>query len=196
MFYNYIYYTMDFIFTLTIPPFKRINYKSGRKGHYYPRAFGTMAQIEQRNYLDDAISFIMKSTYQIKYVFEEHEDKRLHVHGLLFNCSPEDASDFMMNFYAYVGINSMKKYQKISDLKECINRDMWLDYINKNQHRMIKSRYDREQDHFKSLDHGIVNIENNISAQYFNSLGEHLESEILGNEYLFGKTNNKYIVEL
>ena len=178
---------MDFIFTLTIPSFKRINYKSGRKGHYYPRGFGTMSQIEQRNYLDDALSFIQKSTYQIKYVFEEHEDKRLHVHGLLMNTTFYEACDFMANFYAYVGINSMKKYQKISDLKECINRDMWIDYMNKNQHRMIKSRYDREQDHFKSLDYGIVNIEPRVNAQYFNSLEQHLESENLGNEYLFGK---------
>lgn len=181
----------NFGFTFVIPATKKILYKSGRKGKTYSRNYSSLKQNEQRDFLDKILMGI-SSNLRIKWVFEEHEDKRLHTHGIIYDDYEEIVLQFRDKFYEQIGYKSYLKYLKYSDIRLLNNTEAWLDYINK---QFIKSKYDQEQEEFKSLDYGIVQINTRLDT-YFNSLTSHLEEDILSDTYKFGKIKNKYIVDL
>lgn len=187
---------VNYLFTFTIPAFKKVNFKSPYKGHTYYRAFGSLTQANQREFLDRILSDILIGRNIKSYwVYEAHSaaDNRLHIHGILYNIDTQEMEDIRYNFYNCIGIKSTKKIDKISDIRISNNDNAWLEYLKKSP---IKSKYEEEQIHFNALDSGIVKINDRLREQYFNSLASHLENEYLADEYLFGKSKNKYIVEL
>lgn len=178
-------------FTFVIPSTKKVLYQSGRKNKNYLRNYGYLKQHEQRAFLDRILSDISLNV-RCKWVYEEHEDKRLHVHGIIYDEHEEYVMQYRNKFYEQVGYKSPKCYLKYSDIRELNNISAWEDYMNK-QH--IKSKYEQEQKEFKDFDYGIVQISTRLD-EYYNSLTSHLESEMLDDTYKFGTKNKKYIVEL
>lgn len=181
----------NWVITLTIPAFKKVQFKSQLKGHLYSRAYGSMKHTDQRKYIDDIMYLVVPHDVKIKYIFETHDNNgRLHLHGVIFDVNEETAEGIRFNFYSKVGIKSYAKYDKISHLEHCKNLDVWLNYMLKHP---IKSIYDDNMNHYLNLDNGIVKIDcaedkKIISSAEFETLRK--------TEYLFNGKWNKYIIEL
>lgn len=180
----------NFSFTFTIPGFKNVYYQGNR------RPYGKLTQERQYDFLENHLQHINKFP-DIKWVYEEHEDTRLHIHGWVKNTCGEEMDDFRHRFYSHPVAMTQKSYEKISNIQKTLFLLDYFDvYMKKNQHKIKYFMRVIENERIrKAMDEGVY-IEPNISAQYVNSLEQHLESEMLGNEYNFGKKHNKFIIEL
>lgn len=145
-------------FTLTIPPQKTIYY-SGKR-----RKYGSLSQRQQWFFLNAHLQKIIRyeALHNIDWVFEEHEDQRLHIHGYII---PKDdkiysVECFIYDFYTYnqvIGI-SISSYKKLSCYeKTTYARHYWDAYCQKHQDKIIfKSAYTHEIEHRAHLDNGVI----------------------------------------
>jgi len=179
--------------TLTIPPFKKVNYKSQRKGHLYFKAYKLLNAYEQKLYLEKQLNSCIEHFFITKYkwVFEPHQDNRLHVHLHISGECDQIITEFVKYFYTLVGIKSPKNYLPLSDVKELNDVSQWVEYMNK----QVPSTLEEQKLTTLNLDNGIIKIDN--LAEYWNSLDTKPESDESPQDYYrFGKINKKYIIDL
>lgn len=201
--------TKHFSFTLTIPAFKNVIH-NGRKIQY-----GQLSQISQYNLLEDVMRSIRKSSYDILYVYEEHADKRLHIHGMFFNEIYECARDFILDFYRdyRICIKSHKKIfgdetnGRIADLQQTlVNKLFFIRYMEKHQDTIkFFPRREQEEKECAQLDGKKYSFKVKITMneKFFSNIEENINSEFLPDEYPFGKKiksidekkKNKFLIE-
>lgn len=154
-----------FSFTFCIPPPKKVYY-AGRR-----RAYGSMNQQAQYKFLCDLMtkSIYMSHFEEIDYVFEAHQDGRLHIHGYVkveeayMNIQPV----YLLrdNFYSINNIVNIapKVYMGISNIQQTyFYIGFWEQYIEKHQQDIIyKSPYRIEKENAAELDvsNNVVRIE-------------------------------------
>jgi len=181
----------NYSFTFTVPSFKKVFYK----GKYH--AYGSLPQCHQyallENVLQDSSNFNC-----IKWVYEEHADKRLHIHGFINIAFEEQVDLFRDFFYRDYRIKiSRKSYLKISDVQETYKDiQFFIDYMNKYQGEIVYFQsIDEHKKLYKSLDglKHIVKIEYNVDLPPPDLIQE--SSNLPYENYLFGKLN-KFIVEI
>lgn len=153
----------NYSFTFTIPACKKV-YWNGRK-----RTYGGLSPSQQFHFLEDLMGSIIyfNRVFFIDWVYEKHEDGRLHIHGFVNLEDDYDSEIYLLRdrFYSYnhkVGI-IQKSYLKISDIQETLtNINYWTDYMAKNQHNIIyKNGYNQQLDYINAVDAGIVKIIDN-----------------------------------
>lgn len=180
----------SYSFTFTIPYSKKV-YFNGKR-----RTFGAMTQDYQHKFLCHHMTNIIFSQYYkyIDYIFEEHEDKRLHIHGYAVIETPDSLSiikELVHNFYTLnraVGI-APSVYPRLSNLQQTITDiSHWEAYINKNQDTMkFLSPMRQQEKEVEQLDiKPIVKIEHRPStppSEYYAT-------------YAFGKQKQNFLVEL
>lgn len=188
----------QFSFTLTIPSFKKVYYDG------CSIAYGLLPQKKQHLFLENLLLKVMRPLKYdfIDYVFEEHEDGRLHIHGYCTNCQHEDVVLLVHDFYTYnriIGM-SIKSYKKVSNIQQSSydNISPWLYYIEKHQDKILyRSRYRQEKIDSCQLDgRPIVFIEKNDRAC---NTSEFEDYNTFNNSYDFkGKDtkNNKFTIEI
>lgn len=185
----------NYSFTFTIPAFKKVYYKS----RY--RVYSKMNQLEQYHFLEKQLHRynIFK---MIKWVYEEHEDKRLHVHGYILNTQLNRVEEFRNNFYTFPINIQRKSYDMFSLIKFIFDERGWVDYCNKHQREIIyRMGVDQDIKNGCNLDSKeyYLKIEEreDISPQYFNSIerGSIDDSDMGPSGYLFGKLN-KFTIEI
>lgn len=122
----------NFCFTFTIPAFKKIWY-SGRK-----RAYASLSRDLQYKFLEDCMARSTMSDDKILYVYECHEDGRLHIHGMVFKTSFDYVALIRDKFYSHHSIGlAVSKYVKISDIQQTYyDSRFFIDYMNKNQDKI------------------------------------------------------------
>jgi len=189
----------DYSFTFTIPAFKNVYYKTNR------RPFGNMIQEYQYDFLETHIQNLrqyvggMGVFPEIKWVYEEHDDKRLHVHGYVKQTTREAMDSFRHKFYSYPISITEKSYLKISDIQMTKNTiNYFVNYMEKNQDKIKFYMRDINRQTDYPPRKTTVLIESNIRPEYLNSLTQHLENETPGDKYAypFGKQKQKHIVEI
>ncbi len=156
----------SFSFTFTIPAFKKVYFMGKR------RPYGRLSPKQQHSLIENLFIKILRSNEYsfIDWVYEFHEDKRLHIHGYII--TPSDSKvDYVYtlrdDFYSYnsiIGIK-MSSYLKLSDIQQTReNLDFWRSYMAKNQDKIIfKSGFVIQQEYVNNLDEGIIKIEENIT---------------------------------
>lgn len=142
--------TGNFAITLTIPSFKNVYYSGQR------RKYGNMKQLQQYSFLEDIIINNISKFEWIDWVYEEHDDRRLHCHLYALNTNEEIVKDFIHNFYNWnskVGIR-YSSYSKLSCYEKTkADIKYWVEYMNKNQDKIIyKSKYRQELIDIDNLD--------------------------------------------
>lgn len=185
--------TNHFSFTITIPAFKNVIH-NGRKIQY-----GQLSQISQYNLLEDVMKSIGKSSIDILYVYEEHSDKRLHIHGMVFNDIFECVQDFILDFYRdyRIGIKSHKKIfgdernGRIADIQATrINKLYFIRYMEKHQDTIkFFARKEQEEKEGDQLDGKKYSfrVKITMNEKFFSNIEENINSEFLPDEYPFGK---------
>ena len=97
----------------------------------------------------------------IDWVYEKHDDGRLHIHGYVILTKEYEDEVYVMrdSFYSYnQKINiKMSSYLKISDIqKTYLDISFWNNYIQKHQDEIIfKNGYTQQQELTQSLDYGV-----------------------------------------
>lgn len=146
-------------FTITIPSFKKVYY-DGKSQPY-----GKLTQRQQYNLLEDVfLKHLHPLNFEyIDWVYEEHEDKRLHIHG--FTKVNEDkiknspTNLLLDDFYSDYRINiKLRSYIKISKIEKTVyDIKFWNTYIQKNQDTIkFRNRYEEEQKLFQNLENGVI----------------------------------------
>lgn len=190
----------NYSFTFVIPSQKVVYFQNNRL------PYNKLRQELQYEFIESHLQKINKF-HNVKWVYEEHNDdtKRLHVHGYVMDTSYEEMEDFRRRFYSHPIQLAYSGYIKVSNIqKSLVDIQYFLNYMNKHQSTI---KYFMLSDQQKLLSNNIDGKKTDftenfkINAQYFNSLGEHLENEYLGDTYNFGKSklkiyHNKYIIEL
>lgn len=163
--------TTSYSFTFTIPSFKKVYFNTKR------RAYGSLSQKQQFVLFEDIMMKIINPLkYQfIDWVYEKHDDGRLHLHGYAILQKEDEGEVFILRdaFYTYnqkIGIR-MTSYLKISDIQETyINISFWKDYINKHQDEIVfKNGYTQQKELTENLDNGIVKNIDTYEYQYDNN---------------------------
>jgi len=179
-------------FTFTIPPFKKVYWNSKR------RPYANLSPSQQYHFLEDIMMKIinpLKFNY-IDWIYEEHEDKRLHLHGFCMCDEPNYDEVFVLrdSFYSInqkIGIK-MSSSLKVSDIQQTYSDlNYWLEYINKHQDKIIfKNGYTQQKELTEGLDYGVV-------KHSFNDCSMNLPNwcDEPDDKYKF-KGKNKYIVEI
>ncbi len=151
--------TSYYSFTFTIPGVKKVYY-SGRK-----RAFGSMNLKAQHTFLNDLMTKIIwnDSFKFIDWVYEKHEDERLHIHG--FVCVDEFLAEapirkLQRDFYQHKNIVNMAEtsYMRLSHVEKTY-KDVkyWKKYIDKHQDEIIYHSPTYVQFMlFQNLDKGVI----------------------------------------
>lgn len=157
-------------FTLTIPANKLVYY-SGKR-----RRYGKLTLKQQWGFLCGLMMkcvWISHYTF-IDYVFEKHQDERLHIHGYAIPSKIFEnlgvVEKMIDDFYTLNQIVGIKQsvYMRLSDIQQTFkSEDFWYDYMNKNQDNIIfKNHYTSNLEETKKLDDGVVietqPIDNNI----------------------------------
>lgn len=184
-----------YAFTFTIPPFKNVYYKSNK------RQYGKMPQNMQYDFLENHIQKCSSLLKNCQWVYEEHEDKRLHIHGFVKDTHWAEMEEFRARFYEYPISMSYKSYDKMSKLeKTIVNISYWESYIEKNQSKIkYYMRVIEDKKHASNLDGNkdfkLIIEERTYSPSFLNSLDEIQENdEDLGYTYPFGKKKN-FLIE-
>ena len=108
----------SFSFTFTIPAFKKVYYDKKR------RPYGSLSPKQQYVLLENIMCNIINPLHFefIDWVYEKHEDGRLHIHGYVITTPENDDKIFILrdSFYSYnQKINlKMSSYLKISDIQK------------------------------------------------------------------------------
>lgn len=142
--------TSAFSFTLTIPASKKVYY-SGKR-----RRYASMNHKAQYTFLNALMLKIIFSAHfdMIDWVFEEHEDGRLHIHGYAIVCEEFKhlaPVEFLVNlFYTHnsiVGITSTEVIKRLSNIQKTqVDIKYWLEYMEKNQDKIkFYSPYRQEE---------------------------------------------------
>lgn len=196
---------VNYGFTFTIPAFKKVIFKSNHTGKIYNRPWQTFKTLDQRDYLDRILGSVLKDD-DCYWTYEKHERGDLHVHGYVKNINYFGMQRILDKFYCNIGINSSKKYSKISDFRILNNFEAWKDYINKDINKkcditqqFVRSKYWVSVEESFNLDKGIAHLETNefnetVIKSGIPSEDNSYNGDYLSNDYLF-KGKNKYIVE-
>lgn len=122
----------NFSFTFTIPAFKKIWY-NGKSQQY-----GKMTQDKQYNFLENLLQKIISVDDKILWIYEEHEDSRLHIHGYIYNTHFDYMAQIRDKFYSHHSIGiAVSKYVKISDIQQTsYHPKFFVDYMNKHQDKI------------------------------------------------------------
>lgn len=146
----------SYAFTFTIPSTKRVYY-SGRK-----RTYGTLLQSQQHKLICDLMTKIIWWDHFefLDYVFEEHADKRLHIHGYaivkqnFMDIKPVHLLRDAFYTHGQIIKIAMSNYLRLSDIQQIYtDLSFWLNYINKHQNEILyKSHVAQEQEDIKALD--------------------------------------------
>lgn len=183
----------NFSITLTVPAFKKVFYNAKRV------SYGALSQNQQFHFLEDIIQMNVGKFDTYDWIYEEHEDKRLHVHMYVWDTHEELVKDFIYNFYNYnsrIGIK-YRSYSKLSNYqKTLVSQNYWLEYMEKHQDEIKYRRgYIQEKQHSNNLDSGTsspVKLEFNNSSLHLPNWVEEPEEN---NKYGFGK-KTKFLVEI
>lgn len=184
----------DFSFTLTIPAHKQVCYNSRRIKYKY------LTNLQQYHLIEDVLSKIFLFDDEINWVYEQHEDKRLHIHGYIKNSYYEYLFEQIKKFYSDYRINiGQRTMNKIIDIQQTIiSIDYWKNYCSKHQDTIIyKSKYQQQEDLSQSLERGAP-VQSQTKPIFFKYDDEGLP---IISKYPFGMVKiapnkNKYIVEL
>lgn len=187
---------ISYSFTFTIPAFKKV-YWNGKR-----RAYGSLSPSQQFHFLEDIMTKIINPLYYkfIDWIYEKHEDGRLHIHGFVKCDEEHDDKIFLLRdtFYSYnEKINiKMSSYLKISDIQRTYaDINYWLEYMNKNQNDIIfKNGYTQQQELISALDAGIVKINHN--KRYKRPEGYWLKYRFGENHPDEYETDNSFEVEI
>lgn len=144
-------------FTLTIDG-KKLVYYSGKR-----RRYGNMRQDHQAIFLNSLIIKVLRVLYVESYewVFEEHADKRLHVHGIMtfIDSKQYNIESFISDFYTHNQIVGYKfsTYSKLSKYERTIvDTKFWLDYMRKHQKNLILRQYTQDIEFSRAVDDGVI----------------------------------------
>jgi len=163
--------TTSYSFTFTIPAFKKVYYNAKR------RVYSSLSPKQQFVLFEEIMMKIINPlNYEfIDWVYEKHEDGRLHLHGFCLVQKEHSEEVFKLRdaFYTYnqkIGIK-MSSYLKISDIQETrIHIKYWNDYIMKHQDDIVfKNGYTQQKDLTEALDQGIVKSIDTYEYQYDNN---------------------------
>lgn len=148
--------SLSYSFTFTIPANKKVYYASRK------RKYGSLTQKQQHKMLCDLMTKIIWWEHFdfLDYVFEEHQDKRLHIHGFAvvkhqyINIHPvyllRDA------FYSHGQIIKIaqSRYLQLSDIQLTkVHLNFWIKYINKHQDEILfRSHFSQSQIDSENLD--------------------------------------------
>lgn len=176
--------TKSFSFTFTIPPFKKVYWKSKR------RKYGSLSNNQQYFFLEDIMIKIINplNFYYIDWIYEKHEDGRLHIHGFVILDDEKENEIYKLRdtFYSYNERINIKicSYLKLSDIQETrVDINYWLEYINKHQNEIIyKNGYRQMNEDINNLEYGIVKIK-----------GRYKRPEGYYDTYRFGRLDDTYI---
>lgn len=164
-----ILYRSNFSFTFTIPSKKVIWYKGHRM------TFGKMKQEQQYDFLENRLQKINRFYKDIKWVYEEHQDGRLHIHGFIKNAYFEEVELFRTDFYKHPISITPSVYFRLSNIQETLyNSGYFTEYMQKNQNNIkyfMRSIQDKIDTH---------NLDDDKPVKI---------------EYLFGKIK-KHIIEI
>lgn len=183
----------DWSFTFTLPPFKQIYYDGAR--HKY----GSLPQAQQYYFLENHIIKIIRPLDFdfIDWVYEAHEDGRLHIHGYCLGATFSAINRLRNDFYTFnrvIGM-SVKSYTKMSDIQSTWSDiGYWKTYIEKNQDNILfRSRYRQQLIDSANLDgKPVVFIEKNQYVYHSDSDGE---PNVFSKTYDFKGKKNKFVVE-
>lgn len=143
--------TNSFSFTITIPGQKQVNYWGKRIKYAY------LTNKQQYLLIEHLMTKIFDDDDKVDWVFERHEDGRLHLHGYIMDSFFEYIFDRINTFYKDYRINiGTRKMLLICDIQKThCNIKYWEDYIEKHQHEIIyKSRFRQQQEDIKALEDG------------------------------------------
>lgn len=185
--------TSDYSFTLTIPAHKQVKYNGKRIKYTY------LNNKQQYRLCEDILQKLFLYDDNVDWVYEQHDDKRLHIHGYITNSYYEYLLEQIKGFYFDYRINiGLRTIFKIIDIQETqIDIGYWLKYCEKHQDEIIfKSRYRQEQDELAMLNGGATHKSQTPQFFKFDDCGLPII-----NKYPFGMvkiapTSKKYIVEL
>lgn len=151
-------------FTFTIPPFKKVYYNGKR------RAYGSLSPKQQYTLLESVMMKVINPLKfaEIDWVYEKHEDGRLHIHGYAhLEPGPENLGAVHIlrdDFYTVNQIIGMKlsSYLKVSDIQETYHDiTFWHHYIQKNQDEIVfKNGYTQQKELTENLDNGLCVVKN------------------------------------
>lgn len=184
----------SYSFTFTIPPEKKVYY-AGRK-----RTFKTLSQQQQYTLFCDLMTKVIwwDNFSYLDYVFEEHEDKRLHLHGYAI-VKPEclnktPVQSLRHEFYSHAQIigMAMSNYIMCSDIQQTYcDLSFWLNYIDKHQDKIkFKSKYTQGVEDKKSLDNGVLAAKSSAVCQIETRPDNYYDT------YRFKGQINKFLVEI
>lgn len=186
-------YRANYSFTFTIPKNKTVYYKNKRM------TYSIMSQDAQYNFLENHMQKIKKGNMSCYWVYEEHEDKRLHIHGFILNEYIEYIEQFRRDFYSWPIQISPKVYFRLSNIQETIlDIHYFIDYMVKNENK-IKYKMSSFQafEEMHKLDGTKPNFKIFIETNNFHidNGGKDTQCPQLPYEnYLFGKIKNKFII--
>lgn len=185
----------NFSFTIQIPAFKRVMYKN--KAYEY----GRLSQSQQYELLEGVLSECVKGR-KIIWVYEEHQDKRLHIHGMIFDEIEECARDFILDVYRHyaIHINSYKKIfgdernAKMCDFQKTI-KDIryFMLYMQKHQDQIkyFQRRQEEERESSKLDGRPMQILEDkkpDLPDEFIYDLEYNYPYRELSDKYPFGKT--------
>lgn len=184
----------SYSFTLTIPHHKQVNYYKKRI------KYGYLTNHQQYVLCEDVFKKLFCGENKCDWVYERHEDGRLHIHGYIEESYYEYVLHEIHRFYSDYRINiKPKSYEKIMDIQETILEiNYWNMYMDKHQHEIIyKSRNFHEKDHIEALESGAP-TQTQTKPQFFEVDKDGLP---IIKRYPFGyikiaPTNKKHIVDL
>lgn len=154
---------LNYSFTFTIPAFKKVYWNAKR------RPYGSLSPNQQYHFLEDIMMKIINPLNYIfiDWVYEKHDDGRLHIHGYVNLDEEHNAEIYKLRdaFYSYNDKINIKisSYLKLSDIQETkTNINFWIAYMDKHQNDIVfKNGYAQQQDLIQNLDAGIVKIIDN-----------------------------------
>lgn len=187
-----------FSFTLTIPPLKKVYFNKRN------RTFKDLIPSHQHKFMEDLLVKVIKplNFSFIDWIYEFHEEGamkgNLHIHGYCQCQNISNVEELVKDFYTFnriIGL-SMKSYNKVSNIQQTlVSKKYWLEYIEKNQDKIIfRSRYRQQIMDTCNLDgKPCVFIEQNDTASNHSDLGDY---NTFQRSYDFVGKNNKFTIDI
>lgn len=183
-------YKANYSFTFTIPKNKTVYHRGSRQ------IFSQMCQEQQYKFMERQMHKVKKSSMKTYWVYEEHEDGRLHIHGFILDEYYEIIEEFRRNFYRFPIQISPKVYFRLSDIQETkFDIHYFIDYMLKNQHKIkYKMSSLQEFEDLNKLDGKNTNFKIFIETNESQRVKAETKDPPKPAGYLFGKKKNQFII--
>ena len=147
----------DYGFTMMIPKFKKLYEKGGIK-------YEDLNIDEQKGYL---LELIEKNKNEKKYeiYYEEHENKNMHCHGIIFDISEKEMEKMRIIVCKNMGVKSQKQIEYVFDYKKIYKYDSWKKYCLKDQIKDMEKEDMEKEDMEKEDKYEIPKLEKKIGSE-------------------------------